>query len=387
MKKIMFIVQSPGGVERYIRMLLKYLNREAFQIIFVCSNDFIKEKYIDLVDEFINVDMCRNINLNTDLKGILSVRKLIKEYNPDILYLHSSKAGAIGRIANLGVKNKVIYNPHGWAFCMECSNFKKFIYRFIEKILAFATDTIIAISECEKNRALSNKICKEEKIEVILNGIDIEEYDEKYLDNVNNYDKLKIPQNSYVIGLVGRICDNKAPEIFIKAASIIKKSIPNAFFVLVGDGPDRLQIEKLIKENSLEECTLITGWVDEPFEYINSFNQGMLLTRWEGFGLVLAEYMIAKVPSIATNLDSIPELITNEINGLLVNVNDIIGTAEASIRIYNEQNLKDKIIEKGNEIVRERFDVKRKVMQHEELFNRIERKHNNAKNFSYNGGI
>lgn len=73
--------------------------------------------------------MVREINPLSDLKAILHVRKLIKKYKPDIIYCHSSKAGAIGRIADLGIRNKIIYNPHGWAFNMECGNKKKMLYR------------------------------------------------------------------------------------------------------------------------------------------------------------------------------------------------------------------------------------------------------------------
>lgn len=386
-KKIMIVVQSPGGVERYIKMLLKYLKRSDFEIILVCSNDYIERKYLKLVDKFINVNMCRDINISIDLRGIIQIRKLIKKYNPEILYLHSSKAGALGRIANLGLKNRVLYNPHGWSFCMDCSSMKKNIYRLIEKILAIKTDKIIAISECEKSRAVENNICKADKIEVILNGIDINEYEKFNLNTRRSRLELNIPQDAYVIGAVGRICDNKAPDIFVKSASIIKKHIPNAFFVLVGDGPDRTYIENLIKEYSLEECTLITGWVEEPFEYINCFQQGMLLTRWEGFGLVLAEYMIAKVPLIATNIDSIPELITQEVNGLLVDVNDIEGTITASVRIYKDNDLRQKITENGYKIVKNKFDVKRNVREHEELFKEEKRLYHSAKNISDNGCI
>ena len=386
-KRIMFLAQSPGGVERYIQMLLKYLNKDLFEIIFVASYDFNEENYNGIVNKFININMCREINFTTDLKGVISIRKLIKEYKPDILYMHSSKAGALGRIANIGIKNKVIYNPHGWAFCMECSNVKKIIYRFIERILSKSTDVIIAISECEKNRAIANKICKSDKIKVILNGIDIQGYGKNYITNNIDREKLGIPKNAYVIGVVGRICENKAPEIFIKAAAIIKESIPEAFFILVGDGPDRAKIEYLIKKLSLEKCTIITGWTDEPFKYINCFDQGMLLTRWEGFGLVLTEYMIANVPVIATNIDSIPELIKNEVNGLLVKVNDIEGTAKASIRIYEDNKLRSFIVKNGNRVVREKFDVKRKVNQHESLFINNNGGVKSAEDFSNNGCI
>ena len=74
---------------------------------------------MNLVDAFENVDMIRSIDPKSDLNAIKAIRKLLKKYKPDIVYCHSSKAGALGRIANMGLKNKCVYNPHGWAFNMR----------------------------------------------------------------------------------------------------------------------------------------------------------------------------------------------------------------------------------------------------------------------------
>ena len=122
--RILHVAQAAGGVDRYIRMLLKYLDKDRFENILVCSQDFNKEDYNGLVDYFEQIEMMRAIG-ESDLKAIRAVRKLIKIYNPDIVYAHSSKAGAIARIADIGFKNCCVYNPHGWAFNMRCSTMKR----------------------------------------------------------------------------------------------------------------------------------------------------------------------------------------------------------------------------------------------------------------------
>ena len=122
--RILHVVQAAGGVDRYIRMLLKYLDKEEFENIMVCSQDFHKGDYKGLADCFEQIEMNRAIGMS-DLKSIREVRKQIKKYNPDIIYAHSSKAGAIARMADIGLKNRCVYNPHGWAFNMRCSEKKK----------------------------------------------------------------------------------------------------------------------------------------------------------------------------------------------------------------------------------------------------------------------
>lgn len=121
------MAQAAGGVDRYIRMLLKYLDKEKFENILVCSQDFNREDYDGLVDSFEQIEMNRAIGVS-DLNSIKEVRRLIKKYNPDIVYAHSSKAGAIARVADIGLKNHCVYNPHGWAFNMRCSDKKRAMY-------------------------------------------------------------------------------------------------------------------------------------------------------------------------------------------------------------------------------------------------------------------
>ena len=133
--RILHVVQAAGGVDCYIRMLLKYLDKEEFENIMVCSQDFHKGDYKRLADCFEQIEMNRAIGMS-DLKSIRVVRKQIKKYNPDIIYAHSSKAGAIARMADIGLKNRCVYNPHGWAFNMCCSEKKKMMYAGIEKMAA-----------------------------------------------------------------------------------------------------------------------------------------------------------------------------------------------------------------------------------------------------------
>ena len=174
--RILHVAQAAGGVDRYIRMLLKYMDHEKFENYLVCSHDFKREDYNGLVDVFEYVDMLRPIN-KTDLTAMRAVRKLIGKYDPDIVYAHSSKAGVITRMANINMKKKngqkirCIYNPHGWAFNMRCGKKKQLIYTVIERIAAPFCDKIICISEAEKQSALSRRVCGEEKLQVILNGV------------------------------------------------------------------------------------------------------------------------------------------------------------------------------------------------------------------------
>ena len=364
--KILHVAQAAGGVDCYIRMLLKYLDKERFENILVCSEDFKREDYVGLVDSFEQIEMNRAIGVN-DLKSIRKVRKMIKKYCPDVVYAHSSKAGAIARMANIGLKNPCVYNPHGWAFNMRCSNMKEKLYTIIEKVAAPFCDKIICISDAEKQSALKKKICKEEKLQIIFNGVDIEAYECKEHGTIKRSD-LNIPEDAFVVGMVGRICLQKAPDVFVKMAKLVKDTIPNAHFIIVGNGNQEAELIKYAENHGFGDSLHITGWVDDPMSYVEIFDVACLLSRWEGFGLVLPEYMLVGKPIVATNVDAIPNIIKNGKNGFLANVDDVGEISNLVIRLRNDEDMRKTIVINGEKIVREKFNVKRTVQEHETLF-------------------
>lgn len=366
--RILHVAQAAGGVDRYIRMLLKYLDKEKFENILVCSQDFHEEDYRDLVDSFEQVEMTRAIG-GRDLKAIKGVRALIKKYNPDIVYAHSSKAGAIARAADIGLRNRCVYNPHGWAFNMRCSAKKKAMYTAIEKIAASFCDKIICISDAEKQSALDKKICREDKLQVIFNGVDIESYENGVRGAIKRKD-LNIPEDAFVVGMVGRMSPQKAPDVFVKMAKQVKDEVPNAHFIIVGNGNQEDEIRKYAEDNGFSNSLHITGWVDNPMSYVELFDVACLLSRWEGFGLALPEYMMAGKPIVASRVDAIPNIIRNGENGLLVEVDDDIGASKAVLRILREDELRKKIVAQGLEDVHNRFNARRVSEEHSKLFNK-----------------
>lgn len=372
-KKIMHITQSNGGVSRYLQMLFKYMDSEKYENILVYSKEYEGEigEFENLVDKIELVEMYREINAVMDIKAIKQLHRIIKEHNPDIIYAHSSKAGALARILNIKCRKPMIYNPHGWAFDIKTSNLKTSIYRLIEKNLSKYCNKIIAISDNEKKSALKNKICSSDKIDIIVNGIDIKEFETLKFDREQNRIRYGIPINSIVLGMVGRISKQKAPDNFIKVAIEIKKKYNNAFFIIVGDGEDRKKIENEILKNGLEKSFLITGWVDNIYEYVNMFDIALLLSRWEGFGLAIAEYMISNIPIVSTNVGAIPELIKNNDNGLLVDVDDVEKTILAVKKILDDKDLASRLVDKANKVVKNKFDVKRVAMETEILIDQL----------------
>ena len=371
-KTVLHIAEAPGGVERYlVTLLTKMKKNPEFEHILVCSATFDKEKFRGLVKSVVVIDSMHNaISLSSDSKAVLAVRRAIKHYKPHVVYCHSSKAGAIGRMADIGIKNKLIYNAHGWSFNMKGASHKKIkLYEMVEKVLAPMTDKIICISEYEKKSALEHDICKADKLVVINNGIDFDEF--KHVRPKNRVD-LNIPEDAFVVGAIGRLTAQKAPDVFVKMAVEVKRKIPNAFFVMVGDdigdGKFREQIQQQIRDVGLEKRFLITGWVSDPLDYEGLFDVAVLLSRWEGFGLVLPEYMYMGKPIVASRADAIPYVVGEA--GLLVDIDDYTQAAESVIKLHDDKELRSQVIYKGQERVK-LFDAQRTAEETGSIFNAI----------------
>lgn len=365
--RVLHVVEAEGGVERYLQGLFKYASPDIENIL-LCSQNYDKNKFRVYSNKIIQVEMAHDIDRKKDIEAIRSIRSTVKQYRPDIVYAHSSKAGALARLACLFIRIPVIYNPHGWAFNMRQSPKKVLAYKLIERIQVPFTERIVCISEAEKKSAIKNKICAGKKISVINNGVDV--------DAINSVPKvprneLGIPKDAIVVGQVGRLSLQKAPDVFVKMAVIVKKEIPNAFFVMVGDGELRDKVDELIKNAHLEDSFQITGWVDNPTAYIKNMDVATLLSRWEGFGLAIAEYMCAGIPLVATNVDAIPYVVSNRVNGVLVEKDDPAQVAKEVIRIIQDKRLANRLRKNGLVTARTKYDVRRVCLETHQLYKHI----------------
>lgn len=363
--KLLHIAQSAGyGVSAYVESLIKNIDTNVYEQYLLGSKYYDSERFYRIVNRLITIKMDRNISFY-DFSTILRCRVVIKELSPDIVYCHSAKAGIYGRLACVGTRTKVVYNPHGWSFNMKCSPLKKMIYRCVEAALAITTNKIVCISDHEFNS--TPRYIPSSKLVVIKNGIDVSQCNISLTKNNLTREMVGIPASAFVIGIIARISIQKGQDMLIDIAGILKEKIPNAFFLNVGGKSDDIPIEKMIEERGLHNCFFITGEVDNAINYASLFDVAVLTSRWEGFGLVLLEYMVAGKPIVAFKVDAIPEIIIDGYNGLLVKNKDLTAFAKAIFLLYKNNDLKHKLVINGRTLVQEAFDVGRVAKEHERM--------------------
>lgn len=369
-KKIVHIAQSAGGVAEYLYMLLKNSNNNNYENILIVSKDY--ENQIDRFKTYVSniniVPMTREIEIKKDVKAILKVRKLLKQIKPDIVYLHSSKAGAIGRIAlAFNFQIPVLYNAHGWYFNATISKKKKKFFALIEKMLALKTKMIINISKSEYDSAIKNKIAPEKKMCIIENGIDFDKFKDNNKYRKETREKYNIKDEEIVIGVVGRLSEQKDPMTMIKAFKLVNDVKSNTKLMYVGSGNLEEDVKEYAKEAGILDKIIITGWVSNVEEYIPAFDMAALPSKWEGFGLVLIEYMACDKPIVASDIGGIPDIIKDKENGLLCKCNDYKDLSEKLLYLINNNEIAYRMIE-NNIDYRKKYDIKLVVKKYEELF-------------------
>lgn len=244
--------------------------------------------------------------------------------------------------------------------------FKNRIFLLMERILAHVTDRIVCISEAEHESGLYKNVAPEDKLALIPNGIDI--------DAVRSAipvkrSELDIAGDAFVVGMVGRLSAQKAPDVFIRAAEMIHKKIPNSAFIIVGDGEQREEIEEYSRVHGLN--LVVTGWTDKPYSYLKDFDVAMLLSRWEGFGLAIVEYMASEKNVVAARTDAIPSLVDDGVDGFLVDVDNAEQAADKVLWLHMHPTEAMDMRKKALQKVMMKYNINRVVNQHIDMFNKL----------------
>lgn len=358
-KKVLHIAQSAGGVAEYLYMLLKNFNSTEYENVLIVSEDYKNQikRFEPYIKNIYVVPMTRNINPKVDINSIFRIKKIIKEERPEIVYLHSSKAGAVGRLALLfDFKTKILYNAHGWYFNAEIGKKKKIFFAFVEKVLAIKTNKIINISKAEHESALKYKIAPEKKMCIIENGIDFSRFANSDMCRTETRKKYDIDKNDIVIGVVGRLSEQKDPMTTIRVFKMIKDKFSNAKLMMVGSGELEDEVRSFAKSNNIDNDVIITGWIENVEKYIPAFDIAILPSKWEGFGLVIVEYMACGKPVVASNVGGIANIIEDGKNGFLCEVGNEKEIYSKIDKILECKDLRENI-SKRNYIDKDKYDI------------------------------
>lgn len=347
-KRILFVVEAMGGgVFTYIVDLANALVDAYDMYIAYSVRHQTPENYRDYFDPRIHLikvnNFSRAIIPSRDIKAFWEIKRIAREVQPDIIHLHSSKAGAIGRMAFNG-STPLFYTPHGYSFLMDnYTPAKRAIFHAIEQFCARRRCTTISCSYGEHLETLRMT----RRALHVNNGINIPEL-QSIASNTTKHD------HPFTVFTLGRICGQKDPALFNEIA----ERMPDVQFLWVGDGDLR---DELRSGN-----ITVTGWVDRMLAIGHAVNADafLLTSRWEGLPISLLEAMYMRKPCIVSDVIGNRDVIHNGKNGYTCQtINEFVQAIKNA-----RTDLTVPLVEAAYQDVMEQYNIKVMAERYREIY-------------------
>lgn len=378
-----------GGPTLNVAYLSKYLEPEFETLIVSGKRDkdekssagFIKK--MGLKPLYVP-QMRRAISPLRDRVAYRRLRRIIKEFKPDIVHTHAAKAGAIGRYAAIKEKVPVILHTfHGHIFHSYFNKLRTNIFLNIERYLAKRTDCVIAISDLQKRELTeSHQVCDPTKVEVIPLGLDLEPFRTDTAMKRHRFrTRYHLADDEVAVGIIGRIVPIKNHELFVRAlANVIPRSSKKVRGFIIGDGEDRHDIERLARSLNLgiangapeagPQALTFTSWIKEIDEVTAGVDIVALTSLNEGTPVSLIEAQAANKPIVSTRVGGIEDVVIEGETALLSEVGDVEGFSDNLLRTIESNGLNGHLPH-GFDFVSARFGYERLVQDTRALYYRL----------------
>ncbi|BBM20584.1 glycosyltransferase family 4 protein [Lactiplantibacillus pentosus] len=272
-------------------------------------------------------NLVRQVSLINDFKAIRALRKLLKRLKPNILHLHSSKAGMVGRLAALGLSMKVVFTVHGWGFTPGVSKKQQFLIKLVEKTLRPLTTYYICVSRFDYQLGVENGIINESHPGVVIyNGV------REVRCTVHN----ERSEKPFVLTMAARFNSQKRQDLLIQALAYIPDDLP-LICNFLGNGPLLPNCQQLTQKLQVDDKVNFVGSVDNVQKHYQQSDGAILISDYEGLPISLVEALAQHLPIIASNVGGNEELIHN--NGFLVE-NDPHKIADKIVQLYRARDKK-----------------------------------------------
>ena len=321
-------------------------------------------------------EMKRKPDFFSDRKALSKLKKIIQEFQPDIVHTHAAKAGALGRKAAFDCKVPVVVHTfHGHVFHSYFGRVKTSIYKFIERRLASKSTGIITISETQKKEIVEDhRISHPEKTKVIPLGFDLSKFNENIESKrIETRKKYELKEEEVAIAIIGRLAPVKNHALFFDIIKLAhQKTNKKPVFFVVGDGELKTFVEDQVNQLGEQGVDIrFTSWIKD----IATFNAGMdvicLTSKNEGTPVSLIESQAANVPVITTDVGGVRDIISDNLTGFIVPTNNARIFADKLIELIDNEPLRKEMGLRGWPFVKDTFHYTRLVKDMENYYKHL----------------
>ncbi|MCA9970419.1 MAG: glycosyltransferase family 4 protein [Anaerolineales bacterium] len=292
--------------------------------------------------------LVREVNPRQDALALLQLTRLMRRGRFDVVHTHSSKAGVLGRLAaRLARVPLIVHTVHGWSFHDQMSPRALRLYVALEKLGAACGHAAIVVSPRDIDKGLAQGIGRRADYTVIRSGIELDRFGHPQVAPAAMRTSLGIPPDAPVVGSVTRLSPQKAPLDLVAAFAQVHLRAPRAWFVIVGDGPLRPEVEAALQAAGIAAQTVLTGLRRDVPELLATFDVFALSSLWEGLPRVLPQAMATGLPVVCTQADGSAEAVVAGETGFLVPRGDPAALAEQVVLLLRDGALRRRLGENG----------------------------------------
>jgi glycosyltransferase involved in cell wall biosynthesis len=374
-----------GGPALHVAYLTAGLRDRGYDTTLVAGSLARGEDSMEFVADELGVEVERLPGLRRDIspvRDVLAVWRLaqvIRRERPAILHTHTAKAGAVGRMAALVAGNArppiVVHTFHGHVLRGYFGPLRTFGFRLLERWLARSTTALIAVSPEVRDDLVALGVAPREKFTVVRLGIELEQR----VDDVNGRDEtrrvLGIGPDRFTVGWIGRMTAVKRTGDVLLAFKRLRDRGVDATLCLVGDGPERDQVERRAHELGIMRSTLFLGYQEDVAPFYAAFDAMILPSGNEGTPVSAIEALAAGRPVVATRVGGVPDVVRDGEDGFLVDRGAVDELAGALARLAEDPALRKRMGEAGRERVLPRYAVERLVDDVDRLYRALLEEH------------
>lgn len=304
-----------------------------------------------------------------DLSAGWRLARLIGALQPDVIHAHDPHGVAMAGMAlsleaasrwKHGRKAPALIASRRVDFHLKGNAFSRWKYRQV--------DSFICASEAIRQMLVGDGISPDRAV-TVHEGIDVDRIDG--VPRVNVHEALWLPHGAPLVGNVAALVPHKGQRYLIEAAHLVVQKIPDARFVILGEGELREHLEHLVREHHLEKHVLLPGFRTDVIGCIKGFDLFVMSSVTEGLGTSLLDAMACRTAIVGTRAGGIPEVVAAEETGLLVEPRHARELADAVLRLLKNQALRQQMADAGYARVRQRFTVERMVAETAAVYQRI----------------
>lgn len=302
MKKILMVCEAfGGGVFTYVSQLCNDMVDDFDVYLAYSLRPQTPKNYKDFLDKRVHLIQVKSFsekgltNIPNDIKVIRELQAIERKVQPDVIHLHSSIAGGMGRLAYKGKNNTVVYTPHGYSHILMGPGKKSVMYKCMEKILGKTNS--MTLTCCESEDEVAKTLCK--RTAYIETGVNLANLSAS-LDGIE-----PVHNDKFTVFTLGRACVQKQPQLFNRIAELV----PEARFVWIGNG----ELESELTAPNME----VTGWKPrkEALAMAKGADAFILCSLGEAIAMSLIENMYIKKLILVSNTMGNKSVIKDGVNG------------------------------------------------------------------------